>query len=332
MHSSQRKQMTIRSILFTAAIMVLAITSRLWAIVPSQISHQGVVSVNGVRFNGDGTFYFALVSNNGSGINLWTNDGSQLGETNRPTAGVVLSVTDGVYAANLGGGTMTPMEPGIFNNANLVLRIWLDDGANGVQQLSPDQALSASPFAMQAERVGGWLASELVPPGTIIAYGGATMPPGWLPCDGSEVSRLAYPVLFSAIDTAWGAGNLSTTFHLPDLRGRFLRGMDGGSGRDPDVGTRTASNAGGLAGNAVGSVQADAFQGHHHGLNHSNLTAWGWGEPSNGFNNIGGGGGHGFFNNWRVMDPDMDFSGNGAPRFTKETRPANAYVKYIIKY
>src|SRR3954467_12625321 len=68
--------------------------------------------------------------------------------------------------------------------------------------------------------------SEVVPPGTIVAYGGDTAPPGWLICDGAKVSRVEYANLFAAIKINWGQGNNVDTFTLPDLRGRFLRGVD----------------------------------------------------------------------------------------------------------
>jgi microcystin-dependent protein len=58
------------------------------------------------------------------------------------------------------------------------------------------------------------------PPGILLAYGGASAPSGWLICDGSAVSRTVYSLLFGAIGTNYGAGDGSTTFNLPDLRGR----------------------------------------------------------------------------------------------------------------
>jgi microcystin-dependent protein len=77
-------------------------------------------------------------------------------------------------------------------------------------------------------------------------------------CNGAEVSRTTYKALFDVLGTAHGQGNGSTTFNLPDLRGRFLRGVDNGVGRDPDRGLRVAANTGGNAGDAVGSVQGIA--------------------------------------------------------------------------
>jgi microcystin-dependent protein len=69
-------------------------------------------------------------------------------------------------------------------------------------------------------------ASDGVPAGTIVAFAGATAPPGWLLCDGSAVSRAMYASLFAAIATTYGAGDGSTTFNLPDLRGRTAVGRD----------------------------------------------------------------------------------------------------------
>lgn len=66
-----------------------------------------------------------------------------------------------------------------------------------------------------------------MPAGSIIAYGGASVPNGWLECDGSAVSRSTYSALFTAIGTTWGIGNGSTTFNLPDLRDKVPMGASG---------------------------------------------------------------------------------------------------------
>lgn len=73
------------------------------------------------------------------------------------------------------------------------------------------------------------IVSDSVPIGAIQAYGGSTAPYGWLICDGSAVSRTTYSALFSVIGTTYGTGNGSTTFNLPDLKGRTLVGV-GNSG------------------------------------------------------------------------------------------------------
>ncbi len=68
--------------------------------------------------------------------------------------------------------------------------------------------------------------------GVIQMYGGTTPPIGWLICDGSAVSRSAYSQLFAAIGTNWGVGDGSTTFNLPDLRGRTPIGAGTGVAND----------------------------------------------------------------------------------------------------
>lgn len=70
--------------------------------------------------------------------------------------------------------------------------------------------------------------------GSITLYGGASLPLGYLYADGSAVSRTDYADLFAIIGTAFGVGNGSTTFNLPDLRGRTPVGLDN---MDNPVGT-----------------------------------------------------------------------------------------------
>jgi len=64
-------------------------------------------------------------------------------------------------------------------------------------------------------------ADAVAPSGAVIMFAGPTTPTGYLACDGSSVSRTIYPNLFAALETAWGAGDGSTTFNLPDLQGFF---------------------------------------------------------------------------------------------------------------
>src|SRR5690554_6904272 len=98
--------------------------------------------------------------------------------------------------------------------------------------------------------------------GTIVAYGGTTAPDGWLLCDGSAVSRSEYPRLFAVIGTAFGAGDGSTTFNLPDLQQRFPLG-------------KGSSGTGSQLGETGGSID------HQHGLENPNSAArlW-WGASS----------------------------------------------------
>lgn len=60
----------------------------------------------------------------------------------------------------------------------------------------------------------------LTPTGSITQYGGGSAPTGWLFCDGAAISRTTYAALFAVIGTTFGSGDGSTTFNLPDLKGR----------------------------------------------------------------------------------------------------------------
>ncbi len=73
--------------------------------------------------------------------------------------------------------------------------------------------------------------TDLVPAGIVLPYSGATAPTGWLLCYGQAVSRTTYATLFAVISTTYGVGDGSTTFNLPDMRGRSAIGLDnlGGS-------------------------------------------------------------------------------------------------------
>lgn len=63
-----------------------------------------------------------------------------------------------------------------------------------------------------------------VPSGVVSPYAGSSAPGGWLLCDGSAVSRTTYADLFAVVSTTYGVGDGSTTFNLPDLRGRVAVG------------------------------------------------------------------------------------------------------------
>ena len=71
-----------------------------------------------------------------------------------------------------------------------------------------------------------------VPTSAVFCVAVATVPTGYLECNGNAVSRTTYAALFAIIGTNYGTGNGSSTFNLPDLRGEFIRGFDNGKGTD----------------------------------------------------------------------------------------------------
>ncbi|MBP4051238.1 tail fiber protein [Chromobacterium violaceum] len=93
-----------------------------------------------------------------------------------------------------------------------------------------------------------------------VAFFAMSAPPlGWLKANGAAVSRKDYPSLFAALGTYYGAGDGSTTFNLPDLRGEFVRGWDDGRGVDGGRGFGTSQISTQLlvdddAGQVVGAI------------------------------------------------------------------------------
>ena len=168
--------------------------------------------------------------------------------------------------------------------------------------------------------VGGFSLSDLIPIGSIMAYAGSSDTGAFLLCDGRAVSRTEYASLFSIIGVTHGSGNGSTTFNIPDYRGRFLRGVDGSAGRDPDKASRTAMASGGATGNSVGSVQTDAFNDHTHTFNKSvEGYAGGGGQQRHIYEPTGG------------ISPVSQATSGAVSGSSSETRPKNAYVNYIIR-
>ena len=126
-----------------------------------------------------------------------------------------------------------------------------------------------------------------VPVGMIMDFAGTslTVPAGYLACDGSAVSRTTYADLFAVIGTTWGSGDGSTTFNLPDLRGRTAIGS--GTGTASDATAHTAGDKSGAETHKLTEAQTPVhahthnmtqptIQNHHHeisGSNSYNLTS-----------------------------------------------------------
>jgi microcystin-dependent protein len=90
-----------------------------------------------------------------------------------------------------------------------------------------------------------------VPIGSVTAFAGSAAPSGWLLCGGQTVSRTQYSGLFLTIGTTYGAGDGSTTFALPDLRGRTIAGEDDMGGT---AANRLTSGGAGINGIVLGAT------------------------------------------------------------------------------
>lgn len=87
----------------------------------------------------------------------------------------------------------------------------------------------------------------ILPVGIMIPISHGSYPTGWLVCAGQAVSRTTYAALFAVINTAYGTGDGSTTFNLPDLRGRMAMGLDNMGGVSANRVTAAAADGVGLA-------------------------------------------------------------------------------------
>ena len=133
----------------------------------------------------------------------------------------------------LNPGGQNAMVPGALINSNSLISPGGPQGAQGVQGIQGPQGVQGAtgPIGPQGP----------TPVGGVVDFAGssANVPAGWLLCDGSAISRTSYSVLYAVIGTIWGAGDGSTTFTLPDLRGRVIVGAGSGPGLTPRALTAT---------------------------------------------------------------------------------------------
>lgn len=150
---------------------------------------------------------------------------------------------------------------------------------------------------------------DAISAGAVLGFAMAAAPTGWLKCNGAAVSRTAYEKLFAAIGTTFGAGDGSTTFNVPDMRGEFQRGWDDGRGID--------------SGRMLGTWQSDDFKSHKHTTYYADNPSVG--AYPNGYEASGKRG--------PSATSDMD---NAWPYTSNtggtETRPRNVALLYCIKY
>jgi len=115
-------------------------------------------------------------------------------------------------------------------DVSAVTELFYEDSAGTVQQLTSAGILAYG-----------------TPVGTVLDYAGATEPAGWLFCYGQAISRTTYAALFTVLSTTYGVGDGSTTFNLPDCRGRVVAGQD-------DMGGTSANRLTGLTGGVNGDT------------------------------------------------------------------------------
>lgn len=199
-----------------------------------------------------------------------------------------------------------------FNNTTNLNGTVQGAGSDAFGRLANDETVTGQ-WTFDQEPVLPSNGGGLIPPGSIISFGGVAAPAGWLACNGAAVSRTTYAGLFAAIGETWGDGDGSTTFNLPDLTDEFIRG----SGTEP-----------------VGTEEAQSLADHQHATPSRTTgggsvgwspSTWPYGvAPGVGNITFGGGGGANF-------SPTTPLNSGPANTVTGENRPANKRVLFIIK-
>ena len=159
-------------------------------------------------------------------------------------------------------------------------------------------------------------ATDAVPAGVLVPFAGSTAPDGWLLCDGSAISRTTYADLYAVISTTYGAGNSSTTFNLPDLRGRMALGLDNMGGTSANVVIAgVADTLGSTAGVEAHTMTEDEMPNHSHRL-YTGQT----GGPESGPH---------WYSNASTSGNLIESTGGDQPH---NNMPPYMVVNYIIKY
>ena len=166
-------------------------------------------------------------------------------------------VTDGTRRAHFDSNGITIRDRKALrlrdtSNSNFVAIQAPSNVASDITLTLPDSDGNANDV-LQSDGSGNLSFTALpqaVPTGSVHLMASTTAPSGYLKCNGAAVSRTTYADLFNEIGTAFGAGDGSSTFNVPDLRGEFVRGWDDSRGID--------------SGRNFGTAQSDQNKQHNH--------------------------------------------------------------------
>lgn len=217
------------------------------------------------------------------------------GETVTPTKLNDARTVSDIVNADISSGAaiaLSKLATGALPTAITVASANIVDGTIVNADISASAAIASTKLETTAQQ-------SLVPAGAVMPFAMNSAPSGWLAADGTAVSRTTYATLWAAIGTTHGAGNGSTTFNLPDLRGIFVRG----SGSQTISGTTYSAT--------FAAKQQDELKSHTHDGQYLRADLAGGHQPGAGSANWG-----------------AAIGSFGGP----ETRPANIALLYCIKF
>lgn len=157
------------------------------------------------------------------------------------------------------------------DNSTLTLgssKLKVKDAGITSTQLATDAVITTKILdgAVTAAKLDSAAVSVLMPSGSLMPYAGSSAPTGYLLCDGAAISRATFSALFALVGTTYGSGDGSSTFNIPDLRGRVIAGQD-------DMGGSSANRLTGLTGGVDGDVLGGTGGAETHTLTTSELPA-----------------------------------------------------------
>jgi microcystin-dependent protein len=157
------------------------------------------------------------------------------------------------------------------DNSTLTLgssKLKVKDAGITSTQLATDSVITAKILdgAVTAAKLDAGAVSVLMPSGSLMPYAGSSAPTGYLLCDGAAISRTTYSALFGLVGTTYGSGDGSSTFNIPDLRGRVIAGQD-------DMGGVSANRLTGLSGGVDGDVLGGTGGAETHTLSIAQMPA-----------------------------------------------------------
>lgn len=289
-------KLSIVSLILTSVILSVILSSRSVSFaqnLPDRISYEGGLEFNGEPLTQSVWMEFRIYdAPDASGINRYTQ------RANVP-------VSQGRFTQLIGpqGSDGSRLSQVLNTYDHLYLEVVLLGDLNSGDDditLSNRQRLTSSPYSVFASH-----ALNGNPAGIVQPFAGATLPQGWLWCDGSTYNSADYPELASVL------GVNSGTFSVPDLRGYFIRGLDPTGSVDPQFNRQ------------LGGFQADSLGAHNHTIDAYRTSATG---------------------NTIAIAPEDIFVSSCCERLlennsvnlssgqSNETRPKNVALNYIIKH